>query len=242
MINKLLAPFGFKLVRKVGKTLSFPPSQSERNEVDDLIHEFVKNQPAGTNLADAGQWKNYLSNRRLSFFHEIIDLLARQKLNLEPAMVLDYGSGTGYLLRCLAKAIPTARLRGYDTFDAANELARKICPSGQFTSEKPSADSRFSLMFCTEVLEHLVDPKSQLEELVRMLIRGGLLIVTVPDGRIDAEPARDMRDDNSAYWGHIHFWSPESWRLFVSDCVNNQASIETDILESGENIALIRKS
>ena len=38
-----------------------------------------------------------------------------------------------------------------------------------------------------------------------MVLEGGILLVTVPNGRIDT------------FAGHINFWSPESWDIFVAE-------------------------
>jgi len=47
----------------------------------------------------------------------------------------------------------------------------------------PFADESFDLVLCTEVLEHLIQsPASMLYEINRVLKRGGLLILTTPNG------------------------------------------------------------
>lgn len=50
-----------------------------------------------------------------------------------------------------------------------------------------------------------------------ILRSNGTLIFTVPDGRLNTQSAGKLREDGSSYWGHIHFWSPESWALFLKD-------------------------
>ncbi len=44
----------------------------------------------------------------------------------------------------------------------------------------PFADSRFEVVWCSEVLEHLFDPAFALREMHRVLRPGGRLLVTVP--------------------------------------------------------------
>lgn len=44
----------------------------------------------------------------------------------------------------------------------------------------PQPDSSFDAVLCTEVLEHVPDPVKAIEELARLLKRGGKLIITAP--------------------------------------------------------------
>ena len=57
----------------------------------------------------------------------------------------------------------------------------------------------------------------------------GVLILTVPNGKIDT------------FMGHINFWSPESWAIFLkehsSDCEINTFLINKNV----DNVGLITK-
>ncbi|MCL4352885.1 class I SAM-dependent methyltransferase, partial [Patescibacteria group bacterium] len=44
----------------------------------------------------------------------------------------------------------------------------------------PLPDNSFDAILCTEVLEHIVEPREAIEEFSRILKKGGLLIVTAP--------------------------------------------------------------
>lgn len=88
----------------------------------------------------------------------------------------------------------------------------------------------------------MVDPARQIMEMLAAVCPGGRLVLTVPNGRTDRQAAMGKREDGTAYWGHIHFWSPESWPLYIADVVDGHASFSTDVLDSGQNIAIIRKN
>lgn len=47
-------------------------------------------------------------------------------------------------------------------------------------TELPFIDQTFDLVFCTEVMEHVAEPKRMLEEIYRVLKPGGHLILTTP--------------------------------------------------------------
>lgn len=67
-----------------------------------------------------------------------------------------------------------------------------------------SADGKYDVITCTETIEHLTEPEAAVRSLLRSLSSKGVLVLTVPDGRIDH------------YKNHINFWSPESWKIFAN--------------------------
>ena len=102
--------------------------------------------------------------------------------------VLDLGCGAGRFVAALAEA--GADPVGVELAEAALERARRtapgadlrrLAPDGSVPLEHRSVD----LVWCSEVLEHVPDTGALLNEVRRVLKRGGRLIVTVPDhGRL----------------------------------------------------------
>ena len=43
----------------------------------------------------------------------------------------------------------------------------------------------FDFILCTEVIEHLEDPRAALKSMLNSLSDTGCLLITVPDGRLD---------------------------------------------------------
>ncbi|MFK7993210.1 MAG: class I SAM-dependent methyltransferase [Granulosicoccus sp.] len=243
IVGAILARAGFKLTRvPVQRPNKFEPSDTEIKSLESIIRQFTGQQTKDTDLADEAQWRSYLSNRRISFFIELVSRIVTLDLDLKNKRICDLGSGTGYLLREIHRLEPTAELHGFDTFEEVNQLAKMLCPSAQFVaSNNPSDAEPFDLICCTQVLEHMVNPEEQLRALLAALNSGGYLILTVPDGRLDTHPALSMRDDGSGYWGHINFWSPESWKIFIDYCCKGQATFRTGAMDQGQNYAFIRK-
>jgi ubiquinone/menaquinone biosynthesis C-methylase UbiE len=113
--------------------------------------------------------------------------LARS-LELIPApLVLDVATGTGRLPRALLRQPPfQGRVIGLDL--SRGMLRQAVRRTGQFAdrltfiwqgaSHLPFEDSTFDAVTCLEALEFMPDPQWALEELVRVLRPGGVLLVT----------------------------------------------------------------
>jgi len=77
-------------------------------------------------------------------------------------------------------------------------------------------------------LEHLLYPARALKQILGILEPSGMVLLTVPNGRIDN------------FGGHINFWSPESWKVFLEE-FGNLYEIETGLMEENRAIfALIK--
>lgn len=120
-------------------------------------------------------WENRILGEPLA------DLLA----GLEDARVLDMGAGTGRLTRTL---LPITRFQGsiinLEPSKRMLELGRSHTNSDRaiwlqgYAVPLPFEEGTFDLVVSLEVLEFTPDPKSTLEELIRVLQPGGWLIIT----------------------------------------------------------------
>jgi SAM-dependent methyltransferase len=113
---------------------------------------------------------------------------ARRNLAPEELRILDVGCGTGVNV-----TIPLAemgyRVIGVDTDKPSVERGRRIAEGvvrldlrcGPL-AEAVGEDAVFHVAICSEVFEHLERPEELLGQIVLRLARGGLVIVTVPNG------------------------------------------------------------
>ena len=205
------------------------------------------NAPESTNKSwagyDSSEMLSYLTDERLSFYHSIVDLCTAEGLLSPDVAVADVGTYLGYLPRLILRRWPAVRVTGFDVDARSLQLARFLCPATEFLAFDvlrcyDDHAGRFDLVLCTEVLEHLVEPEQSLVALLRLRKEGGALLLTVPNGRKDTSEAGDFCPDTGRYAGHIHFWSPESWRVFLSR--NTGQPFDCGLMPSGDNYAIIR--
>ena len=239
--NPLLRRLGFELRRVPRRSLRAAPDPHELSKVEAIFADFASRQTDGGDLADVRKLRAYLTNDRMAFFDELLAAVRRQEIEFADRRIVDVGCGMGYLLRRIAATASVEALVGVDSFAEMNVLARQMCPSATIVDGTlHSMRDGFDIIFCTEVLEHLVRPHDAVAHFLERLHPGGALIATVPDGRRDQQSAGTLRDDGSAYWGHVHFWSPESWHWFLESAAGERHSVHTEQLPSGKNLGIIQ--
>jgi 2-polyprenyl-3-methyl-5-hydroxy-6-metoxy-1,4-benzoquinol methylase len=157
--------------------------------------------------ADPQLLQHYLVSSRLDFYRlvasKVADLFTGDKVS---AACVDVGCGTGHLLAELRKSGFEGRLVGLDSATAAGDQVRSHSANLEFYSGYLSDQhwrKEFDLVLCTEVLEHCDYPAEIVRDMIQVTKTGGMIVITVPDGRKDT------------WEGHIHFWSPESFKLFI---------------------------
>jgi SAM-dependent methyltransferase len=111
-------------------------------------------------------------------------LIRKWTRRLQPDSILDVGCGTGVLLEELHARFPKARFGGVDFADATVEVNRATkpwCAFEQLDLGSRALGERFDLVICAEVIEHVQEGDSALDNLVAMT--GKHLLITVPTGR-----------------------------------------------------------
>ena len=100
---------------------------------------------------------------------------------------IDIGCGNGTFLKILSKRYPDALLYGVEYSKegcrAAPEQIRKFIQVGDIVELAPRlATEPYDIVVCSEVLEHVPDPRQALDAIVSLLKPGGLAVFTVPCG------------------------------------------------------------
>jgi SAM-dependent methyltransferase len=111
------------------------------------------------------------------------------------ARVLDYGTNTGSFL-IAASDMCSGRIHGFgvDVNEKAMGLASERLPGCVFTTHLAPYVFRneFDLICCWEVLEHVLYPGALLLDLASCLIKGGVMLLCVPNA--DSLAARTMHE------------------------------------------------
>lgn len=127
---------------------------------------------------DDGKKQFYRSIASLSFFNG-------------SGRILDVGCGLAGVFSLL-EGKESYELYGIDYSAVAIRLAKSRIPGGHFivgdVHRIPFADRFFDRIISTETLEHVDDPGIVVGEMYRLLRRGGILLVTVPEKDHDLPP------------------------------------------------------
>lgn len=130
--------------------------------------------------------------------------------------ILDFGCGTGYLLRRLSR---TLHAFGYDAAPSARGQCRMNAPDAVVLEEWLSLEPQsFDAIVSLHTLEHIAKPGPVIAELARKLAPGGVLLFVVP---------------NPGGWGR-RLKGPR-WFAYRDDT-------HCSLLSSGEWLTLVRRA
>src|SRR6266850_5677777 len=111
----------------------------------------------------------------------------RHRISTRPVRALDVGTGTGSLPVKLAQRMPGLRVVGVDRSRGmlsqarartrAADLSRRVSFKAANGRRLPFADGSFDLVVCNSVLHHIADPAPVLDEISRVLRRGGAIFI-----------------------------------------------------------------
>lgn len=237
----MVRALGWQFVRMPGRNVSISVPASELQEVDQILLDF-SGETNVSQLQNYSELRSYLNKERIALFHEIVDLLIANDVEFDAKIIGDVGCGMGYLFRRISQVGRPERMTGYDTFFEILDLGKKVCPEANFENKSIyEVDRQHDITFCMEVLEHMVDPGEALQQLDRQTRPDGILVLSVPNGRYDFQESGKIREDGKSYWGHIHFWSPESWLLFLKENISSGNDIKTGLLGKRHLYAIIQK-
>jgi len=194
------------------------------------------------NWSDPSVIREYLHDARIALFYEATSLLDHSNCMSNCREILEFGSGTGFLLRILHDKYPEISLTGYDIYPQLLTLSKFLSPHATFHQKDlfTVLEEQFDLVICMETLEHLIDPNQAVRQILSTTKSSGSVFLTVPNGRLDSLPSYGLLPNQKGYWGHIHFWSPESWKLFLAP-FQSHFQIETGELQNRRYLyALLR--
>ena len=161
----------------------------------------------------------WIERRRLALIAELLEVEPGQR-------VLEVGCGGGHVLRLF----PEAELVGVDVSAVMLGKAKKNLARHHVTllrgelSELDLPTASFDRLICTEVLEHVVDPRALLAQMRRLLRPTGIAVITLPNDPLIIRLKNAVRrlglhrvpPLGRVAWGgdkyHLHLWELEQMR------------------------------
>ncbi|OGI20838.1 MAG: hypothetical protein A3B68_09920 [Candidatus Melainabacteria bacterium RIFCSPHIGHO2_02_FULL_34_12] len=174
--------------------------------------------------------------------HIITDLIKNHmvKNNLTNPVIVEAGCGTGHVLEEIADTIHTKNLIGIDPLQwwldkAELRLGNRAKLIKGFAEDMPFENKSVDFAICTEVIEHVIDPKVVLKELKRIIKDDGLIIISIPNEKL-INKLKDIADFFKLYkklfsnipkrnddeW-HIHSFDLESFKECIPENVKVHA-------------------
>ena len=154
------------------------------------------------------------------FLNNFLNTVVKTTKPLIINSVLDVGCGEGFTLDRLQKEKIGKTYEGLEYSKEAIKLGKELYPNLNIRQgdiyQLPYRNNSFDLVICTEVLEHLEDPRKALKELIRVSNR--FILLSVPN-----EPfftiQRIARFQNILHLGahpeHIQHWTAPAFLKFV---------------------------
>ena len=191
-IKNIFSALGLEIRKKIHAPLNDSVAYNSKENTDKFY-------------SDEKLVSNYENENRISFYAEIVNDLPKaidfEKIN----SIVDVSAGTGRLLKEFQNKFPNKKYLGFEFSDSALKLCKINCPNISFVKADlyKGIEQKFDFVLCVDTLEHLEHPELAISNMLKMLNAGGHLCLIVPNGRHDK------------FEGHIHYWSPESFKLFI---------------------------
>lgn len=239
LIVNILDSFDLKLIRKPdyrSDTRFLPRSFIDLSEVREL-HRLLKrlcnnHKDYAVSGLSFQELRSYMSRRRMSRQKDFVSFILSSQDSSSGKKVLDVGCGMGYLLKLIDHQVSDLNLIGFDPSLKTKLIAPNVCPNAEFKNFPLSNESseNADIIIAAQVLEHLENPANFCQILKDNANSRASYYFSVPDGRIDSQPAGIFSKKNRSYTGHINFWSPESFKILLESIFENH---DVDVRISG---------
>jgi 2-polyprenyl-3-methyl-5-hydroxy-6-metoxy-1,4-benzoquinol methylase len=149
----------------------------------------------------ASHYTDPVDRKKLLFVYRAVeDFAAERRVQASDLSILEVACGVGGVTLPLARLGARVTALDIDSKDVAtlSARARDLRLDRNLTARVEDAftfrhDSRYDVVIASEVMEHVLDPDALLDNMVRHLEPGGLVIVTTPNGYGPWELSNYMR-------------------------------------------------
>jgi len=131
----------------------------------------------------SSQWDRKINKRETEKRLKVVFNELLEGHSLKGAKVLEIGCGLGYFSERAYKL--GAKVTGVDVGKNLLKISKKRVPKGIFilgsASQLPFSKESFDFVLCTEVIEHVENQRKAIEEMFRVIKKGGMLVITSPN-------------------------------------------------------------
>ena len=236
IIKKLINARGYSLIKISSKNTYSADEDSSYVVVSPLKHNSKENM--NRYFSNSDNLEKYVNGRQ-EFYQKLATKIIGTNSVISKLKICDVGCGPGDLINIIGSKTNDSELFGFDHSEKLIQISEKRFPQIIFKQfdlfeDYNSFKSEFDIVICSEVVEHLIGPKTAVKNLLHMVKSSGFLVLSVPEGRKDS------------YQGHINFWSPESWNQFIKEVLTeiNGNSFKTEVFAVNNfeyNFAIIYK-
>lgn len=139
--------------------------------------------------------------------------------------ILDVGSASGWFISKIQEKFPKTKCYGIDIYDKAIIHGKKLYPKIAFAvadaRKMPFKNESFDVVVCTEVLEHVDDPKSVLLEIKRVLRKDGVGVIELDSGSWLFSLSWFLwRKFHGKVWkdAHVHSFNSKKLERIIDSC------------------------
>jgi len=130
--------------------------------------------------------------------------------------IVDIGCGEGVTLEKIHRLFPERKVVGIDTLPENVDICKRHgCRAVQGdVNNLPFLSKSIDFVLFMEVIEHLEHPEKAIQEIRRILVPGGRLVIVFPNDRVfKIARTLTLRFREAAYDpGHVRQWTPHDTR------------------------------
>jgi len=230
-INKFINKrSGWKLVKKCPicnsekKKILFEKFNTKILNCSNCNHIYSFKIPKKINEAYAN---NHHQNQSLKSYDSIrkfrIKRFAKERINLilkykKQGNFLDYGCGTGWLLEHAKTKFKN--IEGYEPTKSLSEITSKKLDINIFDDFKNRRYKKYDIITLYDVIEHVIDPRSFLNNLYKIMNSNSLLVIYTPNSNSVSFNYLKERSNLVIPPLHLHFFNNDSLTYLIKKKFN----------------------
>lgn len=175
---------------------------------------YVSNPPYTLKENPKDYWNYERINNASSFQYHVYKYANKIFSKNKYSSLLDIGSGPGIKVQHFFD-ISKIRLHLVDQ-PGMESLVSKYCPKAIFSGldlevEKLNCNEKFDLIICADVIEHLENPTTLIDNIKNNLSENGIAIISTPD----RDMRRGVNNFQSPNKAHVREWNCQEFKLFI---------------------------